>query len=612
MKRFYPLLKHAIKVAVLSSMILIVSIISYIVWQNNQHKVISQIAKEERRNMTERIWKAKTENYQYAVRYNSAWDDLADICNGKSQPDSAWLEDNIGYMLEAYSAAMVAIFDKNGQKLYTKIADGYENLDFYSLNFVVLYDKFSQTGTKEFFQLRDTVLLEYFGGAVTTSSDNNHQLPPQGFLMLVRVITPEVLEDFRMSLGALYTGLDCNGSFVPKEDNNIVVSQQLDSYTNHHEAYMCSVFENEVENFFNKLIPVFGIFVLMCIFSTGGILLFMKKKIMNPLSKISKSLNDNNHAEILELKNEPNEFGQISEMLDKFYLQQEEVVMQNERLKQQSEEIITINNDLNRQRNRLAETNKTLTESISYASRIQRAAVSLEEDLEKLFPDSFVIYIPRDIVSGDWYRVANISGQRIIVEADCTGHGVPGALLSMLGISALKDILGMMDAAGEEFLPGVILDRMRHTVKTTLIKSVDDTMEMSDGMDMTIAVFNPDCTAMKYAAANQSLLVLRGGKITRLKGDRMPVGNYSTEDSFQTFDFELVKGDKLFFMSDGYKDQTNPDAEKFKGKRLEKCLIENDSLSMPRLGKRLIEVITEWRGNSFQLDDITMIGVKVE
>ena len=338
----------------------------------------------------------------------------------------------------------------------------------------------------------------------------------------------------------------------------------------------------------------------------------MQKKIMNPLSKISKSLNNNNHAEIQELKNEPNEFGQISEMLDKFYLQQEEVVMQNERLKQQSEEIISINNDLNRQRNRLAETNNTLTESISYASRIQRAAVSLEDDLEKLFPDSFVIYIPRDIVSGDWYRVANIRGQRIIVEADCTGHGVPGALLSMLGISALKDILGMMDAAGEEFLPGVILDRMRHTVKTTLIKSVDDTMEMSDGMDMTIAVFNPDCTAMKYAAANQSLLVLRGGEVTRLKGDRMPVGNYSTEDNFQTFDFELEKGDKLFFMSDGYKDQTNPEAEKFKGKRLEKCLIENGSLSMPRLGKRLIEVITEWRGNSFQLDDITMIGVRVE
>ncbi|MBQ3658045.1 MAG: SpoIIE family protein phosphatase [Bacteroidales bacterium] len=612
MKKFYPLLKHAIKVTVLSSLILIVSIISYITWQSHQHKLISKIAKEERRDMTERIWKAKTENYQYAVRYNSAWDDLVDFCNGTSHPDSAWLEDNIGYMLDAYSAAMVAIFDKDGKKLYIQIADGYEDIDFFSLNFVILYDKFSQNGTKEFFLQRDTVLLEYFGGAITTSADNDHKLPPQGFLMLVRAITPEVLEDFRISLGALYTGLDNDGTCIPKDDNNIVISQQLVNYTNNREAYMCSIFENEVENFFDKLIPVFGIFVLMCLFSAGAILLFMKRKIMNPLSKISKSLNEANHDEIQGLKSEPNEFGQIAEMLDKFYLQQEEVVMQNERLKQQSEEIISINNDLNKQRNRLAETNNTLTESISYASRIQRAAVSLEGDLEKLFPDSFVIYIPRDIVSGDWYRVANIRGQRIIVEADCTGHGVPGALLSMLGISALKDILSMMDSAGEEFLPGVILDRMRHTVKTTLIRSVDDSMEMSDGMDITIAVFNTDCTVMKFAAANQSLLVLRGGEVTRLKGDRMPVGNYSTEDSFQTFEFELQKGDKLFFMSDGYKDQTNPDAKKFKGNRLEKCLIENESLSMPRLGKRLIEIITEWRGNSFQLDDITMIGVKVE
>ena len=612
MKKYYPLLNHAIKVMVLSTIILIVSIISYITWQNHQHKIISKIAKEERKNMTERIWKAKTENYQYAVRFNSAWDDLKDFCNGKTNPDSAWLEDNIGYMLDAYSAAMVGIFDKNGKKLYTKIADDYQNIDFCSLNFLILYDKFLENGTKEFFLLKDSVLLEYFGGAITTSADNNHQLPPQGFLMLVRAITPEVLEDFRISLGALYTGFNNNEKGIATDDNNIVIFQQLDNYTNNHEAYMCSIFENEVENFFDKMIPVFGIFVLMCLFSAGATILFMKKKIMNPLSKISKSLNEANHNEIQELKNEPNEFGQISEMLDKFYLQQEEIVMQNEKLKQQSEEIIAINNDLNMQKNRLAETNNTLTASISYASRIQRAAVSLEEDLEKLFPDSFVIYIPCDIVSGDWYRVANIRGQKIIVEADCTGHGVPGALLSMLGISALKDILSIMDSSGEELLPGVILDRMRSTVKTTLIKSVDDSMEMSDGMDMTIAVFNEDCTAMKYASANQSLLVLRGDEVTRLKGDRMPVGNYSTENNFQTFDFELVKGDKLFFMSDGYKDQTNPDAKKFKGNRLAKCLVENDSLSMPRLGKRLIEIITEWRGNSFQLDDITMIGVKVE
>jgi serine phosphatase RsbU (regulator of sigma subunit) len=225
-----------------------------------------------------------------------------------------------------------------------------------------------------------------------------------------------------------------------------------------------------------------------------------------------------------------------------------------------------------------------------------------------------VFYKPRDIVSGDWYRVETRRGYKIIVEADCTGHGVPGSLLSMMGMSALKDILNDIDNSGEEFDPAIILSRMRIMVKTMLLQVDDSGMAINDGMDMSIGVIDPKTNIMRFGSAYQMAILVRNGECIKIKGDRQPIGNYIREKDFTSQEIQLQKGDSLFFMSDGIKDQTSPSPrmEKFKGPRLDDFLLKNIHLPMKQIGENLMTTIEAWRDGSLQMDDMTMVGVRID
>ncbi|MBP5683202.1 MAG: SpoIIE family protein phosphatase [Bacteroidales bacterium] len=270
-----------------------------------------------------------------------------------------------------------------------------------------------------------------------------------------------------------------------------------------------------------------------------------------------------------------------------------------------------LNDALDTQRRALDETNKRLMSSIMYARDIQHSVVSSEESVAELFPDSAVLYKPRDIVSGDWYLVESRRGLKIIVEADCTGHGIPGSLLSMMGMSALKDILNEMDLSGEELIPATILNRMRSVVKSMLMKYSEDGMKINDGMDLTIGIIDPETNIMRFGSAYQMAILVRNGEVLKLKGDRMPIGNYIREREFTSQEIQLQKGDALFFMSDGIKDQMNPKMEKFKEPRLDNFLLENINLPMVEIGKKLYETIEKWRDDFMQVDDMTMVGVRI-
>jgi serine phosphatase RsbU (regulator of sigma subunit) len=614
-KKFTPIFRHVIAISIVTFVVLGAGIIGYMLWQTHQHRDMVAAARDERQDMAERIWKAKSENFQNAVRDNSAWDDLVDFTeNFDTQPiDSAWLDDNFGFMLDAYTASMVAIFDANGRQLYTKIADGYKKFDFFSLDFLIFSNKVRDNGLTDFYMYKDEMLMEFFGATITSSADNDHKLKPKGFLLLCREISDDVIEDYRMSVGAKSAkiAVKYNVPTDPDDGENIVISKEFNNYNNAEEAVMCSVFENSVEKFFDEMKPVFGIFALLCIVAMANIIFFMRGSITEPLAQISKSLSTSDPTAINDLTKSNNEFGQIATMLQEFYMQQEEVKIQNETLVLQSEEINAINDDLSQQKNRLAEVNHQITDSISYAGRIQRSAVTQLEVIDQMFPDNMVIYLPRNIVSGDWYYVAQHHNKKIIVEADCTGHGVPGSLLSMLGISALKDILNLMEINGEAIMPETVLERMRATIKNTLIKQNDDIMSMNDGMDMSIGVLENDNSSMRFAGANQSLFVMRNAEIIKLKGNRMPIGNYVRETPFEGVDFALQKGDALFFMSDGIKDQISNEMEKFKWMRLEAFLIEHSKLPLAQVGAKLIQTVMDWKGEMEQVDDMTMLGVRV-
>jgi serine phosphatase RsbU (regulator of sigma subunit) len=247
--------------------------------------------------------------------------------------------------------------------------------------------------------------------------------------------------------------------------------------------------------------------------------------------------------------------------------------------------------------------------SINYAKRIQTATISTAAEVRNMFPESFVYYRPKNIVSGDWYRVAQVGEYRILVVADCTGHGVPGAMLSMLGISALKDILADISKSNQMPQPAEILNGMRKQIIESLAKN-DDNYHGDDGMDVAILVFTTDPTKAIYAGAKQDLILVRDGVAQRIKGDSMPIGRYIKVKDFSQTEVELQKGDMLYLFSDGIKDQFGPTG-KFLIRRQTEFFETYATHPVDEQLATITKLITDWRADVEQTDDQTMIGVRV-
>jgi len=256
----------------------------------------------------------------------------------------------------------------------------------------------------------------------------------------------------------------------------------------------------------------------------------------------------------------------------------------------------------------IREVNNKMLASVNYASRIQGAVISSIVDVNAIFPENFVLYRPRDIVGGDYYRAIRCGRYSVMITADCTGHGIPGALLSMLGISALREYM-VTESDAEN--PGTVLDRMRTFVKSTLATAGGGSLD--DGMDMTICSFDFDKMEIRYAIANQTALIIRGDEAIRLKGDAMPVGRYVREkEHFKTQVVSIEKGDMVYMFSDGLQDQLGGrECRKYLLKNLTATLIDlhNDPLNEQRVA--LEQEIIAWRGGTPQIDDMTMVGIRV-
>ena len=256
----------------------------------------------------------------------------------------------------------------------------------------------------------------------------------------------------------------------------------------------------------------------------------------------------------------------------------------------------------------IREVNNKMLASVNYASRIQGAVISSIVDVNAIFPENFVLYRPRDIVGGDYYRAIRCGRYSVMITADCTGHGIPGALLSMLGISALREYMVTEEDAEN---PGTVLDRMRDFVKTTLVAKGGGSLD--DGMDMTICSFDFEKMEIRYAIANQTALIVRGDEAIKLRGDSMPVGRYLREkEHFKTQTVSIQKGDMVYMFSDGLQDQLGGrDCRKFLLKNLAATLVEihNEPLNIQRVV--LEQELIAWRGGTPQIDDMTMVGIRI-
>ncbi|MFL5753708.1 MAG: tetratricopeptide repeat protein [Bacteroidia bacterium] len=251
---------------------------------------------------------------------------------------------------------------------------------------------------------------------------------------------------------------------------------------------------------------------------------------------------------------------------------------------------------------------KEVIDSINYAQKIQAAILPSEVDFKKILPDSFTLLKPKDIVSGDFYWIADRGEEVFYATADCTGHGVPGGFMTMLGSSFLNEIINERGVRQ----PAIILDMLRDKIIAAL-KQTGASGENKDGMDIVVCRLNKKDGQLAFASANNSLYHVSGGQLKEYKADKQPIGYYHDGTKpFTQQELQLGKGDSVYTFSDGYADQFGGGkGKKFKYSQLKDVLLANSVLSMQEQKRMLDLKIEEWKGNLEQVDDILVIGVRL-
>jgi PAS domain S-box-containing protein len=251
--------------------------------------------------------------------------------------------------------------------------------------------------------------------------------------------------------------------------------------------------------------------------------------------------------------------------------------------------------------------NKKITESINYAKRIQNAILPNNRVINKALPDSFILYKPKDVVSGDFPWYMQIKDDIYIAAVDCTGHGVPGALLSLIGYFLLNDIVRSRKITE----PGIILDLLDEGVTTTLRQDEDATTK--DGVDIALCKINYITREVEYAGAHRPLYIMRNGVMEEIKGNKFPIGGgiFKNQTNFTNTKLKLEKGDTIFFSSDGFPDQFGgPEVRKFGPKRVREIIERVHKLPMQEAAAVFDQEWEGWRSEEKQTDDVLLIGIK--
>jgi len=276
---------------------------------------------------------------------------------------------------------------------------------------------------------------------------------------------------------------------------------------------------------------------------------------------------------------------------------------QNEVLAEQKEEIST-------QRDALEKAHGNLMSSINYAKRIQDALLPDKERLSQELPNHFILFKPRDVVSGDFYWAAKHKGLLYWVCADCTGHGVPGAFMTMVGMNLLNQIILEEDYND----PGQILEQLDSRLEQSLNTSDTTRKGIADGMDMAIAVINLTTRECKFAGAKRPLYYFKkGGEFVEIKGSKFPIGGgYTQKKSFETQQITFESHDRLYFFSDGYPDQYGGENKrKFMVKKFRLSLIDIQQQPLADQMGKLESALAQWQGFTKQTDDILVMGMEL-
>lgn len=262
--------------------------------------------------------------------------------------------------------------------------------------------------------------------------------------------------------------------------------------------------------------------------------------------------------------------------------------------------------ELNRTKMIVENQNKRITESINYARKIQIAINATEADLRKVLPESFIYYVPKDVISGDFPWLYVHGDYLYLAAVDCTGHGVPGAMMSMIGNLLLNDIVN----SGEVYLPSYILGKL-HTAVVNTLKQESPDSNSNDGMDVALVRINRESGELVYAGAHRPLVYQKDGEMHSLGADKCPIGGvqYKGKNQFNDHVIPMQKGDRFFLFTDGMPDQIGgPDKRKLMMKGLRDRLQEMAVMTMGGVCEGIDQLFKSWKGEQKQIDDILVIG----
>ena len=305
-----------------------------------------------------------------------------------------------------------------------------------------------------------------------------------------------------------------------------------------------------------------------------------------------------------------NEF-ELNSSLGKRYMSVNSIPEFNEN--KELETILIVAHDITERKEieiQIENTNKKITESINYAKRIQGSILPQTTNLQSYFSDSFIFYKPKDVVSGDFPWMFTRENNIYFAAVDCTGHGVPGALLSFIGYFQLNNIVDHKKVLDS----GVILDKLHYGVRKTLRQDVEGA-NSRDGMDVALCRFDKNDNKLYYSGAHRPLYLLRNGELQEYKGDRKAIGGIpykkKKEKNFTNYTIDIIKGDKIFIFSDGYPDQIGgPNRKKYQAKQIREGIVKNNKFSMTQYSEYFKTEFKNWKDNNKQIDDILMIGVE--
>ncbi len=353
-----------------------------------------------------------------------------------------------------------------------------------------------------------------------------------------------------------------------------------------------------------EAIKFFLVFVVTLIAITA--LIYRKARVITqPIIKLVENVNritDGNLRERAEVVGN-NEITRLSEKFNMMIAQLESYTYElEEKVKERTLKI-------EKQKEEIEEQKKHITDSIYYARRIQNAILPSFSMISEHLDNYFIFYLPKDIVSGDFYWVHEVDGLFMIAAIDCTGHGVPGAFMSIVGFNQLNYVVTVKKARSAS----KILDELNQGVITTLNENTGEN-SIKDGMDMALCVLDLNTCKAEFAGANNPLVLIRNNEVTRYKGDRFPIGAYEGQEqqSFANNLIDLKPNDCLYLFSDGYPDQFGGlDGKKFMYKRFEQLLLEIHAKPMEEQKEILNKKLLKWKGSNDQVDDILVIGIRI-